>query len=58
MLVDTFVSLKSFENEVWWGVKVLSRVFLNMNVQGISVHRLTVALSDSGTMGGPSFRDI
>jgi len=31
MFVNTFVSLKSLANDVWWGVKLLSRVFLNIN---------------------------
>jgi hypothetical protein len=50
MLVDTFVSLESLTIDVWWGVKVLNRVFLNVNVQGIPVHRLTVVLSEHGAI--------
>jgi len=34
----------------WWGVKVLSRVLLNINVQGIPVHRLTGALNEPGAL--------
>jgi hypothetical protein len=50
MLVDTFVSLKSLANDVWWGVKVQSQMFLYINVQGIPVNRLTVLLSEPGAV--------